>query len=281
MTAQQMSHYYSNRIARMPLLPVVATTVLHDEYHDLSPFPDHSNDYYYEDNHVGFRHRDITRNRMSGAEDAAHELERSILGDFNDICDYRTGKRLGKANEVNKRLPSDSGSDMEVARHHKDMGPAHKRRKLDSGENDLGSLSASLVTNSFKGKGKGRQREGSLDSISVNLKPSKRKGSRKKHGLGPELELELASHPFSVSGDATPTISISRPSSPVHGMASIIYEIDEHIPPLKKAKKVDEPTMIKRIKTLEEAQRKVWTNIARRDMAKACNVCFKKFCLSY
>jgi hypothetical protein len=44
--------------------------------------------------------------------------------------------------------------------------------------------------------------------------------------------------------------------------------MDMVIPPLKKAKKVDDTTMLKRIKTLEEAQRKVWKNIARREIPK-------------
>ena len=37
---------------------------------------------------------------------------------------------------------------------------------------------------------------------------------------------------------------------------------------LKKAKRIDDAGMWKRVKTLEEAQRKVWTNIARRDIVK-------------
>ena len=37
---------------------------------------------------------------------------------------------------------------------------------------------------------------------------------------------------------------------------------------MKRAKKVDDSTMLKRIKALEESQRKVWTNIAKRDVAK-------------
>ncbi|KAF7311017.1 SNF2 family helicase ATPase [Mycena chlorophos] len=50
--------------------------------------------------------------------------------------------------------------------------------------------------------------------------------------------------------------------------APFYFELGEEVPPLKKAKKVDDGVMVKRIKTLEESQRKVWTSIARRDVAK-------------
>jgi DNA helicase INO80 len=50
--------------------------------------------------------------------------------------------------------------------------------------------------------------------------------------------------------------------------SNIVYELDEAVPPLRRAKKVDDVAMLKRVKALEEAQRKVWTNIARRDVAK-------------
>jgi DNA helicase INO80 len=45
--------------------------------------------------------------------------------------------------------------------------------------------------------------------------------------------------------------------------------MDMVIPLLKRAKKVDEATMLKRIKALEESQRKIWKNIARREIPKA------------
>jgi DNA helicase INO80 len=129
---------------------------------------------------------------------------------------------------------------------------------------------------SAKGKGKAKQlplRDGSPDSASTVAKvPRKRSAPRKKldNLLAPEtLELlGLGSGAPSVSGDATP--AISRPPSPVLPSSgwSVVYELHEVVPPLKRAKKIDETAMLKRVKTLEEAQRKVWTNIARRDVAK-------------
>ena len=49
---------------------------------------------------------------------------------------------------------------------------------------------------------------------------------------------------------------------------TMVYELDEQMPPLKQAKKVDDSILIKCIKTLEETQKKVWTNLARRDIVK-------------
>lgn len=79
-----------------------------------------------------------------------------------------------------------------------------------------------------------------------------------------ELDIPLISHP--PSGDITP--SISRPSSPTLNVATVIYGLDEIVPPLRKAKKMDNGAAQKRVRALEEAQKKVWTNIARRDVAK-------------
>ncbi|KAF7339360.1 SNF2 family helicase ATPase [Mycena sanguinolenta] len=102
--------------------------------------------------------------------------------------------------------------------------------------------------------------------LSVPAKPPRKKPGPKKKGFGSEIELELASQAPSISSDITP--ALSRPTSPTL-TTTFYFEIDEQIPPLKKAKKVDDGVMVKRLKTLEESQRKVWTNIARREVAKA------------
>lgn len=122
---------------------------------------------------------------------------------------------------------------------------------------------------SSKGKGKGRQtqRELSHDSVSMTPKlPRKKPGPKKKLGLASELENDLVSHPPSILGDITP--ALSRPTSPGPAGIAVIYELEEYVQPLKKAKKIDDNAMMKRIKSLDDAQRKVWTNIARRDVAK-------------
>lgn len=257
LTAQRMSHYYASRIAIMPLPPTRGGQLpFHEDYREASPFPD----YLYKEAH---RHR---RRSLHGAEDAAHELERSVLGDLNDAPTTRMLKAPGNSREA-KRSPSDAGSDYPM-----ELGPPSKRRKRDIEDNchdsvDFFPASSNLSNN----RGKGRPRDASPDTISVTLKPSRKKVSRKRLGSELEPEWESASHPQPMSGDATPAIFISQPPSPAPTVPSIIYELEEEIPPLRKAKKVDEPTMIKRIKTLEESQRKVWTNIARRDIAKVLN----------
>ncbi|KAF6766320.1 DNA ATP-dependent helicase [Ephemerocybe angulata] len=150
--------------------------------------------------------------------------------------------------------------------------------------------SASAPVKAPKGKGKAKQiqqaehlqREPSMDSLSAPpVKPRKKPGPKKKLGLAPEVVSEIAaassavlgglpsagpSYPPSVSGDATP--NYSRASSPAPANMSTIYDLDEVIPPMRKAKKIDDGAMVKRIRTLEEAQKKVWMNIARREVAK-------------
>ncbi|RDB29552.1 putative DNA helicase INO80 [Hypsizygus marmoreus] len=269
-TAQELSHHYSNRIARIPLLPPLPPATVDEDLRHPSPFLDHPNGNLYEEDPPVFRSRDHARNFTSGAEDAARELERSVLGDFPESLIPHVQPTSGKGRDITKRPPSDTGSDIDVPPTGQKPGPAQKKRKLNNGgiQERSDVLPASAVLKLSKGKGK--QREGSHDSVSVSAtpKPSRRKGPRKKLGLVPELALELGSHPPSVSGDVTPAISASRPASPTPAVSSVIFELGDVIPPLKKAKKVDDHAMAKRVKTLEEAQRKVWTNIARRDIAK-------------
>jgi DNA helicase INO80 len=125
----------------------------------------------------------------------------------------------------------------------------------------------------LKGKVK-QQREPSLDSASTGTpKTRKRPGPKKKTGLALEVETEQGSRPASLLGDVTPA---SRPSSPAPLNTTMVYELDEQMPPMKKAKKVDDSILIKRIKTLEEAQKKVWTNLARRDIVKVSDLTFQR-----
>lgn len=155
---------------------------------------------------------------------------------------------------------------------------ATKKRKLDGGVLDIIDDGGHPMENVLQPippsvkivKGKVvpyQQREGSYDTISTPAKPSrKRPGPKKK---APELMQGIqgvSSVPPSVAGDVTP--SISRAGSPGPVNTGVIFELDEVIPPLKRAKKMDDPTMLKRVKALEDAQRKVWTNIARRDVVK-------------
>ncbi|KAI0068403.1 hypothetical protein BV25DRAFT_1818814 [Artomyces pyxidatus] len=222
---------------------------------------------------------------MNGAEDAARELEESILGPA------RSSKVKGKGKEVKRpasRAPSDaSSSDFDVP-----MSRGSKRRKLEQDPSDItADLVRSIaddqrsvvevpdvvqrVTPAVKGKGKGKakaviQREQSMDSLTATPKGRKKPGPRRKlDAIPPQTQehLGIGSTAGSVAGDITP--AGSRPASPtLTATSATVFEIDEAIPPLKKAKKVDDTTMLKRVKALEEAQKKVWKTIARREVAK-------------
>lgn len=207
----------------------------------------------------------------SSAEDVAGEFERQMLQDSP------APKSKKKVDAKKRPVPSnDSDGEDSVKWKGKgdSSGPSVKRRKLDTeptgGANGVehipGPESVSLKLK-LKGKAKQGQREPSHDNDSISATPKQRKklGPRKK-GLAQELENELGSRPPSVLGDVTP--AVSRPTSPVPVNTTMVYDFDEPIPPIKRAKKVDDTAMIKRIRSLEESQRKVWTNIARRDVVK-------------
>jgi DNA helicase INO80 len=220
------------------------------------------------------------RSFNAGAEDAARELEESLLGSRSK------NKRKDPLKRPANDAVSDASSDLEIpipaARKDK---PANKKRKVDKDasaiadefERAVNESSASPVKPSkAKGKGKVPQlREPSVESTAtLPLTPKGRKkaaAKKKFDGLHPDAT-GLGSATGSVAGDATP--SASRPASPALTTTStVVYELDEVVPPLKRAKKVDDSAKAKRLKALEEAQRKVWTNIARRDVAKVRILC--------
>jgi DNA helicase INO80 len=221
----------------------------------------------------------------NGAEDAARELEESVLG----LSTPSKGKM--KTTDA-KRAPyatsdaSSSDLDIPIAR---DQGRANKKRKVGKDFDITADLERSIAEDQLsvagqdvlrlststkgrsKGKGKSGIRDQSVDSVSATPKASRKRGSRRKlDGIAPQtLEtLGLGSAPASVAGDITP--NGSRPPSPtLTATSATVFEMDMVIPPLKRAKKVVEATMLKRIKALEESQRKVWKNIARKEIPKA------------
>ncbi|CDO72378.1 hypothetical protein BN946_scf184977.g77 [Trametes cinnabarina] len=201
----------------------------------------------------------------------------------NPISSRRKGKGRGTGVTKMGRPPSASDSDSDLDIPISAMRPPQKKRRIDKDAIDGDersimdesiSVSAASPANkllaSAKGKGKGKEREQSADSVSATPRARKKLGPRKKLDTLPPQTQELlgvGSAAPSVSGDVTPIGS--RPSSPAPtNISSTMYELDEAIPPLKRARKVDDAAMIKRIKTLEEAQRKVWMTIARRDVVK-------------
>ncbi len=231
----------------------------------------------------------------NGAEDAARELEESVLGSSTPS----KGKRKTAQAKKHSYAASDASSsdlDIPIVR---DQGRSNKRRKTGKEPDITADLERSIAEDQrsvasmqdlqksapsvkAKGKGKGKpgNREQSADSVSTTPKASrKRTGARRKIDTiaSQTLETGLGSAPASVAGDLTP--GGSRPPSPtLTATSATVFEMDTIIPPLKKAKKVDDTTMLKRIKTLEEAQRKVWKNIARREIPKAsCSALSQNF----
>lgn len=270
-TARSLSHHYSSKIENIPPSPPSPPQnhigpAFEDEFENMTATGVRSNGHDY----------DHQRRFNSSAEDAALEFERAMLQDSP------VAKPRKKPSESKKRpvpnMDSDEGEPDKAKPTTDNSGPSTKRRKIEndtpsavtSNGADLAtpqeSVSLKLSISKLKGKGKQVQREPSHDSVSVTPKGRKKPGPKKKVGLALELENEQVSRPSSIVGDVTP--AVSRPNSPVPSNTTMVYELDEPVPPMKKAKKVDDNAMMKRIKSLEEAQRKVWTNIARRDVAK-------------
>ncbi|KZT06822.1 uncharacterized protein LAESUDRAFT_743170 [Laetiporus sulphureus 93-53] len=271
-TAYHMSHAYKRRIARIPPPPPPPPPPQPASEEGILMRP-MSPSVQVIDGYDG-SHADV---RLHGYadEDTGHELE-----DDGPTRHKGKGRDTGKRPAVYPISDSESELDIPISK----TMPTHKKRKLanDAAEGDElersgGSKPSALspaqkMSLSGKGKGKGRQlqREDSLESISATSKLRKKGGPRRKYDALPPHTQELLGVPsasVSVAGDLTP--AGSRPASPaLTSVSATVYELDESIPPLRRAKKVDEAAMIKRVKTLEDAQRKVWTNIARRDIPK-------------
>ncbi|KAL5535629.1 INO80 [Sanghuangporus sanghuang] len=202
-------------------------------------------------------------------EDAAREFEESILGTGPSTLRHHDGRKREAAIVIS------DGSDNEWR---EDVLPLKRRRlnivdefmaELDhpgmSVIDDAQSVSAPYIT-----KGKGRARETLVPSVvgtDIGPNKSRRKpGERKKAGLSLlGQEVTTGSAAPSIAGDMTPMHS--APPSPSLS-STLIYEIGDVPPPMKRAKKVDDQIMYKRIMGLEETQRKIWLNIARRDVSK-------------
>ncbi|KAI0361785.1 hypothetical protein OH77DRAFT_461899 [Trametes cingulata] len=272
-TAYRMSHHYRDRLARippppppMPPQPPVDEELL---LKMRAPSPSISDGY--DVGHPDFHSDGIA---FVGQDENGRDPDEAPI----------SIRRKGKGKEIAKRPPapaasdSDSDSDVPISamrppqkkrRVEKDGADGDERSVLDESISMSGASPANKHLASAKGKGKGKQREQSTDSVSTP-RARKKLGPRKKLDTLPPQTQELlgvGSAAVSVSGDITPVGS--RPSSPaLTNISATMYELDEAIPPLKRARKVDDAAMIKRVKTLEEAQRKVWMNIARRDVAK-------------
>ncbi|OBZ78807.1 hypothetical protein A0H81_00625 [Grifola frondosa] len=250
-TAYRMSHYYRDRLARIPPpppLPPPRPTVEEELMAKLrAPSPlQHADDY--DVVHNGFHPEDNggQLHGIVGGAEGARELEDSLLG-----TSRHKGKGKGKGKDVGKRPASraisPSSSELDVPIISARSGPPHKKRKTNKAADIADDLERSVVEDPASGlavpspahklvtiaKGKGRgKREQSLDSISVTTKTRKKPGPRKKLDTLPPQTQELlgvGSAAPSVSGDMTP--SGSRPASPaLTAVSATVYELDEAIP---------------------------------------------------
>jgi chromatin-remodeling ATPase INO80 len=271
---QLLAQRYADTVDRIPLpapppppqaLPSDNRSYENGDAHSASPLSE---------NGVDLHHASAAVRGRNGIE-TAHDHE---------VTTSKKGKSRGKDKRPASRPVSDvdsSDEDVSVTLN----GRPHKKRKLgagggeavDSVPDDQQSVASAGPTIQRVKKGKQAQRDASVDS-SLNTTPKGRKktgaGSKRKFvdTLGPSAQDHLGmggSNAPSVAGDATP--SVSRGASPALTVGSgTVFDFDEIIPPLKKAKKVDDATMLKRIKNLEDMQQKVWKNIARREISKVC-----------
>ncbi|KAJ7727846.1 SNF2 family N-terminal domain-containing protein [Mycena maculata] len=260
--AQSMSHHYAAKMASMP----VASQVNPEDDRAVSP----ASDYDYGMDNGGYEPPEPPRRFGDGL----HEFE-GYTSSVRDLPPpaYPALRNKGKGREVAKRASgvlSDISSDTETAAPKR--GRPAKKRKVDGLDEphfmDGPEPVPEWMATPPLYPPKKSQVAGRLvvpNGAAAMAKPPRKKPGPKKKGFGSEIELELASQAPSISGDITP--ALSRPPSPTP-TATFYFELDEPIPPLKKAKKVDDGVMLKRLKTLEESQRKVWTNIARREVAK-------------
>ncbi|KAJ7170009.1 SNF2 family DNA-dependent ATPase [Mycena filopes] len=266
--AQSMSHHYAAKMSsihsrgRFP----------EDDSRAVSPPSDYD---YPMDNGGGYEPPEPPRRFGDGL----HEFEgyTSSIRDLPPVPPppLYPAPNKGKGKEVQKRVASgvisDASSDGEAPK----RGRPTKKRKVDDDAplmiaDDISMVGAAewIPTPPLyiaPQASSSAARHFVPNGLAAPIKPPRKKPGPKKKGFGSEIELELASQAPSIASDITP--ALSRPPSPTL-TATFYFELDEPIPPLKKAKKVDDGVMVKRLKTLEEAQRKVWTNIARREVAK-------------
>ncbi|KAJ7706045.1 SNF2 family N-terminal domain-containing protein [Mycena rosella] len=266
--AQSMSHHYAAKMASMP------SAHIEDDSRAISP----ESEYDYGMDNGGYEPPEPPRRFGDGL----HEFEgyTSSVRDLPPVppAAYPALRNKGKGKEVPPKrgasgAVSDASSDATPV---SKKGRPAKKRKVDA---NLVDEPPAMDTDGAEGPEwistpplfmpAQKPQAGARPVVAPNglsaPKPPRKKPGPKKKAFGSEIELELASQAPSIASDITP--ALSRPPSPTL-TSTFYFELDDPIPPLKKAKKVDDGVMIKRLKTLEESQRKVWTNIARREVAK-------------
>ncbi|KAJ3895043.1 SNF2 family DNA-dependent ATPase [Lentinula edodes] len=268
LTAQRMSHYYSGKIARLPPQPPSPSPPIPPPHIDEYSYPAHPRDY----SPHGYDAPYIDEPYQEHEADDPPPISPPQL--------QAHAKPKGKIGEKRPAAQMIADGVDEIGVLSSTTKHAIKKRKLESGTVDLVADEEQLLDSEVPKlqpippsvklvRGKlvpFTPRDTSLDIVPPGKYSRKKPGPKKKVPIAPELVQEMPSVPPSVAGDVTPIASRAATPAPVH--SGVIFEMDEVIPSLKKAKKMDDSAIQKRVKALEDAQRKVWTTIARRDVVK-------------
>lgn len=187
--------------------------------------------------------------------------------------DYSQSLPRGNGSALPKRPASRPASVGDVSDDDVSMASVsrpHKKRRLEDMDDEQSVASAALTPTR---KGKHIDHGESVGSPNGTPRgPKKATGKRKfieMLGPGAAEHLGVESTAPSVAGDASPTGSRAASPAPTVG-SGIVFELDEVPPQLKKAKKIDDQAMLKRVRQLEDAQAKVWKNIVRKEIPKVC-----------
>lgn len=150
-----------------------------------------------------------------------------------------------------------------------------KRRKNDEIDDITDELERSVADdNSRAATPAGKWKKGKSKAIDDMLKEAQKRGKRKRNINDPTPESGKYLAP---SEDGTPL-----PSAPNSPTLKIVYELSESIPPLRRpTKKLEGAHAIRRIKAVEDAQLKVWTTIARKDVQKVSSSVYSYSVLTF
>jgi DNA helicase INO80 len=166
-----------------------------------------------------------------------------------------------------RRHPSQSDeSDFDIPIRHHPL----KRRKNDEIDDITDELERSVADdNSRAATPAGKwSKKGKSKLVDDMMKDGHRKGKRKRNVNDPPESFTPSKY-LAPSEDGTPL-----PSAPNSPTLKNVYELSEPIPALRKpAKKLEGAQAARRVKAVEDAQLKVWTTIARKDVQKVKIAC--------
>lgn len=142
-----------------------------------------------------------------------------------------------------------------------------KRRKHDEIDDITDELERSVADDNSRAptpSGRATSKRGKGKAVEDMVKDVARRGKRKRNINELTAETFVSSKQLAPSEDGTP-----HPSAPNSPQLKTIYELTDTIPALRRPNKKPEGAhATRRIKAVEDAQFKVWTTIARKDIPK-------------